>query len=636
MTVIQGTIGNDDLTGTGDDDEIYGLDGHDHLYGGDGNDLLVGGDGNDWLDGQGGADVMIGGIGNDTYYVDNVDDVMVDDASGGQDWVTVGVDYYDLGDAYIEQTNYVGLGSATILGSAGNNFISTGNGTDWIEGKGGNDFLFGGAADDHLDGGSGNDELDGWFGNDTMIGGIGDDVYNVDSASDVLVEAANEGIDTVKVRKSSYTLLANFENADLHVYSGSISVTGNSADNVFFMGSGTQSVSGGAGIDTASYLYTAAVTVDIGVAEYGGAAANHSLSGIENLTGSPNDDVLRGNGSANIIDGGAGADTMVGRNGNDIYYVDNAGDVVTEAAGGGTDEVRIRNLASYTLPDYVEKLSNTTNYVFTGTGNGLANEMNGSIYGDTFYGGAGADTLNGGSGDDLLYGEGDHDMLNGGAGADTMAGGLGNDTYVVGETGDGVTEQMNQGNDLVLTTLAAYTLTAYVENLTYNGTGAFHGTGNVQYNIITGLAGNDLLDGLAGGDTLNGGAGTDTLNGGEGDDLLVGGANSDLLTGGNGSDVFRFAASDSGLGGQADRVADFNTFYDKIDLMEIDADLGAAGDQAFSFIGTAAFSGVAGQLRYAFDGTDTWLQGDYDGDGNADFEIVFTGEVPLLASHFML
>ena len=108
----------------------------------------------------------------------------------------------------------------TILGSDSNNFINSSTGADWLEGKGGNDWLFGGAGDDHLEGGAGNDELDGWQGNDTMIGGTGDDIYNVDSASDVVTEYANEGIDTVKVRKSSYTLPANVENADLRYLFG--------------------------------------------------------------------------------------------------------------------------------------------------------------------------------------------------------------------------------------------------------------------------------------------------------------------------------------------------------------------------------------------------------------------------------
>jgi Ca2+-binding RTX toxin-like protein len=637
MAVIEGTIGNDNLIGTGDDDEIYGFEGHDHLYGGDGNDLLVGGNGNDWLDGEDGADTMIGGEGNDTYYVDDSGDTIVEtQADGNTDIVQVSVSYFDLGSAYVEQVYYIETGSATLLGSAGNNLLSAGTGNDWIEGKGGNDWLLGGGGDDHLEGGDGNDELDGWLGNDTMIGGAGNDVYNVDSSSDVVVEAANEGTDTVKVRKASYTLPANFENADLHYYSASISVTGNSDANVFLMGAGEQTVSGGAGNDTASYVYTSAVTVDLTTGEKAGAAADDILTSIENLTGSAEDDVLRGTGIANILDGGEGADVMVGRAGHDVYYVDNAGDTVTEVAGGGTDEVRIRNLASYTLGSEVEKLTNTTNYAFTGTGNGLANEMNGGTTVDTFYGGAGADTLSGGDGDDLLYGEGDHDTLNGGAGVDGMAGGLGNDTYMVDNAGDTVTELSGEGIDQVLATLSTYTLTAYVENLTFSGAGAFHGIGNGLGNVITGLAGADTLDGAGGVDTLNGGLGSDALNGGDGNDLLIGGTDADVLAGGNGSDSFRLAAGETGTGAQADRITDFEHFYDKVDLRSIDANPAMAGDQAFSFIGTAAFSATAGELRYAFDGTDTWLQGDCDGDGAADLEIVFTGNVALVSSDFLL
>jgi Ca2+-binding RTX toxin-like protein len=83
-----------------------------------------------------------------------------------------------------------------------------------------------------------------------MVGGTGDDVYHVDSSSDVVTEYADEGTDTVRVKKSSYTLPANVENADLRYYSGSIAVTGNSAGNVFIMGTGAQSVNGSSGVDT--------------------------------------------------------------------------------------------------------------------------------------------------------------------------------------------------------------------------------------------------------------------------------------------------------------------------------------------------------------------------------------------------
>jgi Ca2+-binding RTX toxin-like protein len=641
MAYIQGTAANDTLTGTSSDDVIFGDDGQDLLYGLDGNDTLIGGYGSDTLDGGTGADTMAGGEGNDTYYVDDIGDVIVDPWAGYSDTdiAYVSISYFDAGSAYLEQIHYSGAGAATILGSDGNNYIGTGIANDWLEGKGGNDFLFSGAGDDHLEGGAGNDELDGWQGNDVMIGGTGDDIYNVDSAGDVVTEYAGEGTDTVEVRKSSYTLPANVENADLRFHSGSMSVTGNSANNVFVMGVGAQSVMGGSGNDTLSYAYaTASVGVDLLTWTLSGEAGDDYFTSIENLTGSAFDDVLRALGTASVIDGGLGADTMEGRNGGDIYYVDNSGDIVIEAAGGGSDEVRIRNLAAYTLPGYVEKLTNVTNHLFTGTGNALNNEINGGLSFDYLHGGDGHDTLNGGEGDDELYGDGDHDILNGGGGSDVLYGGLGNDTFYVESGSDTVVELIAEGTDTVNTTLTVYTLSDHVENVAFWGAGdpALQFTGSNVGNIILGRGGDDILSGVGGSDELFGEGGNDLLYGGSGDDLLVGGAGSDVLSGGGGGDLFRIGPGDSGTGAMADVIADFVNHIDKVDLRDWDANTALAGDQAFSFIGTAAFSGTAGELRYLFDGTDTRVQGDFTGDGVADFEIVFTGSVTLFGTDFYM
>ncbi|MGZ8286081.1 MAG: calcium-binding protein [Allosphingosinicella sp.] len=639
MAYIQGTIANETLTGTSFDDEIYGLEGQDFLYGGDGNDTLVGGYDSDTLDGGAGADVMDGGHGNDIYYVDNVGDTVIEtDTAADTDIVYVSISYFDAGSAYLEQIHYSGSVSGTIFGSDSNNYLGSSGAADWLYGRGGNDFLFSGAGDDHLDGGAGNDELDGWQGADTMIGGTGNDVYNVDSAGDTVTEYAGEGIDTVKVRKSSYTLPANVENADLRYYSGSISVTGNSAGNLFIMGTGAQSVIGSTGNDTVSYAYTAAVDIDLWTMTLDGEAADDYFSSIENLTGSAYDDILRALGTASVIDGGPGADFMEGRNGGDIYYVDNSGDLVIEAAGGGADEVRVRDLSSYTLPSYVERLTNVTNHIFSGAGNTQANEINGGTNVDYLYGGGGNDTLNGGAGDDLLSGDAEHDILNGGAGSDAMWGGDGNDVFFVEYEGDVVTEFISEGTDTVYTTLTHYMLSDYVENLSFNGMGdpALNFTGSNVGNLILGKGNDDLLDGLGGNDELQGHAGNDVLHGGAGDDLLIGGSGADVLSGGTGGDLYRFSEGDSGTGAGADGIADFVNWIDKVDLRGVDANSGVAGDQAFSFIGTAAFSGTAGELRYAFDGTNTWLQGDSTGDGIADFEIVFTGNVTFFATDFYI
>ncbi len=629
--IIMGTAVNDSLVGTSGDDELYGLQGDDALDGGDGNDIIDGGTG---------ADTMTGGAGDDLFYLDDSGDVVVEAEWGGWDEVRLSGTYADLSAAWVETVRVTHSGGATVLGGAGLNWIDGGSGADWFEGAGGNDMLSGNLGDDRLDGGDGDDELDGGFGSDTMIGGAGNDSYRVQQAGDVVTEAANAGIDTVFLHLLTYTLPANVENVDARYASGgAISITGNSLNNHIIMGFGAVSVSGGAGIDTASYQSNGAVVVDLTTWVHGGAAADDSLTGIENLTGSSGDDVLRGNGSTNIFDGALGADTMVGRAGSDVYYVDNAGDVITEVAGGGGwDEARVRSLASYALPDYVEKLTSLTDAAFTGTGNGLANEMNGTNAVDTFYGGAGADTLNGGSGSDLLYGEGDHDRLDGGSGSDTMAGGLGNDTYIVDTVGDAVFELANGGIDQVFTSLSSYTLPAHVDHLTFTGspTGAVIGNGNDAYNNIIALGGDDVLTGGNGHDELFGNGGDDVLSGDGGEDLLIGGPGADLLTGGYEGDIFQINHGDSGLGAGADRITDFVQIVERIDLRGIDADTGTAGDQAFSFIGASAFSGTAGELRYEFDGVDTWVQGDIDGDSAADFEIVLTGGYPMAAGDFFL
>ena len=206
-----------------------------------------------------------------------------------------------------------------------------------------------------------------------------------------------------------------------------------------------------------------------------------------------NEIIIGGSGNDTIITGG-GIDHLFGGAGNDTYYVDNSGDTVTEAVGGGNDTVYAS--VNYTLQagQEVENLianAGTTGLTLTG------NEFN-----NTITGGAGNDTLNGGAG---------NDTLDGGAGADTMAGGAGNDTYYVDNVGDVVTEAAGAGTDTVNTTLNSYTLPANVENLTFIGTGNFSGTGNALNNTITGGAGNDTLDGGAGNDTLYGGAGQDSF-----------------------------------------------------------------------------------------------------------------------------
>ncbi|WP_460844413.1 beta strand repeat-containing protein [Noviherbaspirillum agri] len=373
-----------------------------------------------------GADNMQGGTGDDTYVVDDVGDIVTEAASAGTDTVQSSIIYTLT--ANVENLTLTGTEDLSGTGNTLNNII-TGN--------------------------SGNNVLDGGAGADTMAGGGGDDTYIVDNASDVIVEAANGGNDTV-YSSASYTLSANVENLVL-TGAAAINGTGNAQDNVI-TGNGSSNV----------------------------------------LSGMAGNDLLIGGAGNDTLDGGLDADTMHGGEGNDTYVVDNAGDLVVENADEGTDTVQ--SSISYTLTANVENLTLTGSASINGTGNALDNVITGNT---------GNNVLNGLEGNDTLIGSAGNDTLNGGVGADNMQGGTGDDTYVVDDVGDIVTEAASAGTDTVQSSIS-YTLTANVENLTLTGTEDLSGTGNTLNNVITGNSGNNVLDGGAGADTMSGGRGDDT------------------------------------------------------------------------------------------------------------------------------
>ena len=136
---------------------------------------------------------------------------------------------------------------------------------------------------------------------------------------------------------------------------------------------------------------------------------------------------------------------------------------------------------------------------------------------------------------------------------------------------------------------------------------------------------------------LVGSALDNVIRGGGGNDTIIGTGGRDVMTGGGGSDTFVFELlSDSVTGGGRDRIKDFVAGSDKIDLAAIDANAGAANDQAFSFIGSGAFSHTAGELRASAFGANTLVSGDVDGNGKADFHILLSGSVALQATDFLL
>ena len=199
----------------------------------------------------------------------------------------------------------------------------------------------------------------------------------------------------------------------------------------------------------------------------GGDAQGDTLIRIENLTGSGLNDTLEGDGANNVLNGGAGTDTVSYEHAGAAVAVSLATTAAQNTGGAGTDTLS------------------------------LFENLMGSAFDDALTGSTAANVLMGLAGNDIL---------NGGSGADTLIGGAGNDTYVVDNTGDVVTENANEGTDTVQASVT-YTLAANVENLTLTGTGTINGTGNTLNNVIIGNSGNNILAGLAGADTLDGGAG---------------------------------------------------------------------------------------------------------------------------------
>jgi Ca2+-binding RTX toxin-like protein len=537
---------------------------------------LSGGDGNDVLNGGAGADKLAGGLGNDLYFVDNIGDVVAE--SGGLDEIrttladtmaAAGVETLTgLSNAgQILRGNSLhnlisgGTGADAMLGGIGNDVYLVGAGDIVTENAGeGSDevrtalgsytlaanlerlvgtsaagqTLTGNAQGNMLTGAAGNDRLDGGLGADQLAGGLGNDLYTVD-AGDVVAEAAGAGTDEVRTALSAYTLTSNVERLTGTSASGQ-ALTGNALANLLTGAGGNDALNGGAGADRmvgglGNDIYVVDNVGDA-VAEAAGAGTDEVrttlgtyvlAASVETLTGlSGAGQTLTGNALANVIvggsgndrlDGAGGADQLAAGLGNDLYTV-GAGDIVTEAAGAGTDEVRTA-LAAYTLTANVERLTGTSASGQALTGNALAN---------------------------LLTGGGGNDLLDGGLGADRMVGGLGNDVYVVDNAGDAVAEAAGAGTDEVRTALGTYVLAASVEKLTGTSAGGQTLSGNVLGNVITGLGGNDSFDGGAGNDVLHGGAGNDKLKGGAGADSFFFDTPLDPAT--NVDRILDFAAAD--------------------------------------------------------------------------------------------
>jgi trimeric autotransporter adhesin len=393
------------------------------------------------------------------------------------------------------------VGYSVINGTSAANVL-TGTAADHMSGLGGNDTLNAGAGNDLIDGGTG-------FG--SLVGGAGDDIYIVDSSTDTVVELTNEGLDSVR-STVAHTLSADVENPTLTGI-GNIAATGNAIDNILIGNAGSNTLNGLAGNDTMAggqgndtYIVDGSGDTIVELFGLGAdtvqAAISYTLTanvetlvltgtGAINGTGHELNNWIRGNASSNVLDGGLGADTLIGGLGNDTFIVDDAGDVITEAATGGLDA--IFTSVTFTASTNVEAITLTGMADLNATGNASANVVTGNSGNNT---------------------------LSGAAGADTLVGGAGNDSYIVDNAADVVTELADEGTDTVLSTVT-HSLGVHLENLTLTGVGNINAAGNTNDNVILGNSGNN---------TLNGGGGADTLRGGAGNDIYAIDSASDIVS----------------------------------------------------------------------------------------------------------
>jgi Ca2+-binding RTX toxin-like protein len=486
--------------------------GDDVMDGGNGTDYIAGGAGTNQLRGSAGGDILESTLGQDTYLfgrgaeLDVIEDIDLANGSGtikldsgiaaadirlardGNNLVVNLLDpanpnttwnwsfsWYDANNVY-KSTSASGTRDMIIVynyfaneaaGQYPVNQIVFADGTTWNNAAIADALRARGTAgNDTLIGTAGDDTLYGLDGNDILEGLAGNDLLDGGNGNDTL--RGGTGNDTYVVNTTSDIVTENANEGTDTVQSAVTYTLGSNVENLTL--TGTTAING----------------------------TGNTLSNV--LTGNSANNTLTGDAGDDILDGGLGNDTLVGGTGNDSYYVDSTSDVVTEASGAGTDTVY--TTVTLTAAANVENLTLLGAAAINGTGNALANVITGNSANNT---------------------------LSGGTGADRLVGGAGNDTYVVDNTGDVVVENLNEGSDLVQSSVT-YTLAANIENLTLTGTSAISGTGNDLDNVLTGNSAANTLTGGAGNDTLNGGAGSDTMRGGTGNDIYVVDVSTDVVT----------------------------------------------------------------------------------------------------------
>jgi Ca2+-binding RTX toxin-like protein len=536
---------------------------------------------------------------------------------------------------------------------------------------GGNDLVYGGAQADSITTNAGNDTIDAktrptapGSGTDTVDGGVGVDTLIVNAGAETqAVQLFSGGSPTFQLRSTS----GNFY-VDAYAMEIVKITTGAGADQIN-TGDHGGTINGGGGIDwwlADLSALTSGVTFSLGTTTAIAAAGLTAILGLERitLTTGGGNDVITGGSQADSIATGAGNDTIDAKTrpiaGGTTDTVDGGVgvDTLVVNAGAETQAVQLFSGGSPTFQlrsasgnFYVDAYNMETVAITTGSG---ADQINTGGHGGTVDGGGGIDwwladlsalttgvgfvlgtttaiaaagltsilnleriTLTTGSGNDLIYGGAQADSIATGAGNDTIdaktrptAAGSGTDTVDGGVGTD--TLIVNAGAETQMVQLFAGGSPSFQLR---SASGNFYVDAyNMERVLFTSGAGADTATGLNGDDTLSTGAGNDALHGGRGTDTLTGGAGTDRFD-------YDLVLESNLASGKIDSITDFAVGIDDLDLADIDANnIASDGNQAFTFIGGAAFSGVRGQLR-AVSGV---VEADVNGDGVADFRVLLT------------
>jgi Ca2+-binding RTX toxin-like protein len=653
---ISGGSGNDNITTFGGDDLI-----------GDGpgttvdNDILNGGAGDDRIDVELGHDLLDGGTGDDTgslTWTDSTAPIISVAAPVGYDL------RFQSGANY--SANFVNIENVVIFAGTGDDNVTTGNGSDIYL-----DALAAASGNDTFNGAGGDDFQFIRTGNDRGDGGTGRDGVQIewdDATAPIVMGAPAAGWDIRFVAGAGRSAeLRNVEEITFFSGSGSDILAFGDSEDFVFGANGNDSIEGGGGNDF--------LEGDAGNDTLGGDA------GEDDLYGGAGNDTLRGGDGNDFLYAGAGIDTLFGDGGDDAGFLTDDSDSFT--GGAGTDSaIVVGQFASFTArvsPDTeVLLLASGTDTRF-GDGNasydynilipntvGGANEIltvqaTGLVVGEDLrfdgsaqqngqfriFAGRGVDELIGGARNDGFFFDAD---ANGSlTGADRITGGGGADTIALRGDYTGA-----KAVTFLDTSMSGVEVVAFLTGLAnpYGGPIVAAGfdfavtmaNGNVAAGGSLDIVGSTLranesvaFDGRAetdGAYRIFLGAGDDNVFGGQGADLLYGALGADQLDGSGGADTYVYRATAESTAASTDTVQLGDG--DRIDLSTIDADGAAAGNQAFTFIGSQAFGNVAGQLRAAQSGNIWVVEGDVDGNGTADLVINVTSVDAIVAGDFIL